>query len=220
MRVIVVADIHGNDTKFRRALKSVSLKKTDILVLIGDLIDRGTESKQVLDTIFLLEEKGFSNIIYIRGNHEQMLLDSIEDENKEYIWLKNGGDKTLQSFKVKFAFQIPKKYIEFINSSLMYYEYENFIFVHAGLNLNIENPFEDTKSLLWSREFDESKLINSSLSNKIVIHGHTPIHKNKILENFKRFKVINIDNGVYFNEDEFGSLTIIDITNKKINFIK
>ncbi|WP_435522956.1 metallophosphoesterase [Chryseobacterium indoltheticum] len=118
MRLIVVADIHGNNDKFRKALKSFSLRRTDKLILLGDLIDRGKKSKDVLDTIILLKNSGFDNIIIIRGNHEQMLLDSIDDENKEYIWLKNGGDKTLQSFRVNFANQIPQLYIDLIKSSV------------------------------------------------------------------------------------------------------
>lgn len=220
MRLIVVGDIHGNNEKFRRALKSVSLKKGDKLILLGDTIDRGTQTKDVLDTIFLLKDNGFNNIIYLRGNHEQMLIDSYEDENKEYIWLKNGGDKTLRSFKVNFCNQIPDKYIELIKSSIFYYEYEDYLFVHAGLNFQVEEPLKDIHSLLWTREIDEIELSNSIYSNKTIIHGHTPQPKEEIKLAFNNSKsIINLDNGVYLNKEDYGSLAIADLTNQKINFV-
>jgi serine/threonine protein phosphatase 1 len=219
MRVIVVADIHGNDDKFRKALKSVSLKKTDKLVLLGDLIDRGKKSKDVLDTIMLLKSNGFNNIIIIRGNHEQMLLDAIENSDKEYIWIKNGGDKTLQSFRVNFSSQIPRAYIELLNSSIYFYEFLDYIFVHAGLNFEIENPFEDKNAILWTREISISSFKKSKLSNKKIVHGHTPVGRKEINENFLNYEILNLDNGVYLDKEDFGTLTIADLTNNKLNFI-
>lgn len=219
MRLIVVADIHGNNEKFKKALKSFSLRKTDKLILLGDLIDRGNRSKDVLDTIILLKNSGFENIIIIRGNHEQMLLDSIEDERKEYIWLKNGGDKTLQSFRVNYSNQIPKLYIDLIKSSVFFYQYEDFLFVHAGIDFNIENPLNDANSLLWIREMNLKKYKDSKFSDKKIIHGHTPIERNEILENFSNIQILNLDNGVYLEKENYGNLTIADLTNKKLNFI-
>lgn len=219
MRIIAVADIHGNDEKFRLALKTVSLKKTDILVLIGDLIDRGKNSKKVLDTILLLKQNEFENIIYIRGNHEQLLLDCLEDEDKDYIWIKNGGDKTLQSFRINYPKQMPQIYIELINSSILYYEYEDYLFVHAGINFESDKPLEDKHSLLWIRDISLLDHEKSDLASKKIIHGHTPIGRNEIVENFKSFKILNLDNGVYLKKEDYGMLTIVDLTNKKIHFI-
>lgn len=219
MRLIAVADIHGNNDKFRKALKKVSLKKTDILVLLGDVIDRGNNSKDVLDTILLLKESGFDNIIFIRGNHEQMLLDAVENEDDEYKWIKNGGDKTLLSFRVNFCNQIPLKYINLLKSSQFYYEKDNFLFVHAGLNLEVESPLEDIKSLLWIREMSLDLYRNSTFSSKKLIHGHTPVSSVEILKNFNNIEILNIDNGIYLKNEDFGKLTITDLTNHKIYFI-
>lgn len=219
MRVIVVADIHGDNEKFRMALKSISLKKVDKLILLGDLIDRGKKSKDVLDTILLLKDTGFKDIIIIRGNHEQMLLDSIENSDNEYIWLKNGGDKTLQSFRVNYSNQIPQKYVDLIRSSIYYYEFLDFIFVHAGLNFEQENPFNDIKTLLWTRNMSLSDYKKSKLRNTKIIHGHSPIKRTEIIENFKKIEILNLDNGVYFDDEEYGKLTIADLTNKTLHFI-
>ncbi|MCT3728311.1 serine/threonine protein phosphatase [Elizabethkingia anophelis] len=219
MRIIVVADIHGENDKFRKALKSVSLKKSDKLILLGDVIDRGESSKDTLDTLVLLRKNGFQNIIYIRGNHEQMLLDSIEDEDKEYIWIKNGGDKTLKSFRVNYANQIPENYIDLIKSSIYYYEFENYLFVHAGLNFELKEPLNDINSLLWIRNMSLGKYEKSVFSTKKIIHGHTPIERSLIIENFQHFSILNLDNGIYLKGKEFGRLTIADLTNHKILFI-
>ncbi|PQA90388.1 serine/threonine protein phosphatase 1 [Chryseobacterium piscicola] len=219
MRLIVIADIHGNDEKFRKALKSVSLKKTDKLILLGDLIDRGKKSKQVLDTIILLKDTGFKDIIMIRGNHEQMFLDSIEDESKEYMWLRNGGDKTLQSFRVNYLNQIPKLYLDLIKSSVYFYEYNDFLFVHAGIDFNSKDPLNDTKSLLWTREMTLENYRNSKFSEKKIVHGHTPIDRNQIIESFSNIEILNLDNGVYLEKENYGNLTVADLTNQKLNFI-
>lgn len=218
-RIIAIADIHGNNKKFREALKAVSLKKVDTLVLLGDLIDRGSYSKDVLDTLLLLKKEGFDNIIYIRGNHEQMLLDAYYDENKEYIWLKNGGEKTLQSFRVNFCNQIPNNYIKLIETSVLYYFFEDFLFIHAGVNFEHANPLDDKESLLWLRKISKDLYKKSSFASKKIVHGHTPISREEILQQFSEMEIINIDNGVYFKEEGYGKLTIADFTNSKIYFI-
>lgn len=220
MRTIVIGDLHGNDIAFRKALKTVSLKKEDKLILLGDLIDRGRDSKGVLDTIILLLESGFKNIICLRGNHEQMLLDAFYDASKEAIWLKNGGDKTLLSFMSNFTDEIPLKYIKLIETFDNYHIQGEDIFVHAGLNLKIDNPLEDIKSMLWIRNMDIEDLSNTQLKNFRIIHGHTPKKKNEIIEDFNTSKkVLCLDNGGYLNEKEYGQIVVADLTNNKIFFI-
>ena len=219
MRIIVVADIHGDDERFRQALKSVSLKKTDKLILLGDLIDRGKNSKKVLDTLLLLKNTGFENITYIRGNHEQMLLDAIDNEEKEYNWIKNGGDETLKSFRVNFANQIPDIYKKLLETSIFFLEYQNYFFVHAGLNFELEDPLKDTHSMMWTRDISFELYKKSSFFSKKIVHGHTPIEQSQIQESFNSNNIINLDNGIYINRKQFGKLTIADLTNNKIIFI-
>ncbi|KGE16080.1 metallophosphoesterase family protein [Sphingobacterium deserti] len=219
MRLFVVGDIHGDDKKFRAALKSVSLKKTDKLILIGDLIDRGRDSKGVLDSLTLLKSNGFDNIVYIRGNHEQMLLDAFKDPDKEYIWLKNGGDKTLLSFKVNFCDQIPKEYISLIESSVFYHQHNDYIFVHAGIDFKLDDPLSDAKSLMWTREINETAFENSAFAGKKIVHGHTPVSRSVITHSLQRSSIINVDNGVYMKNNDFGSLSIVNLDTMKANFI-
>ena len=218
MSTYIISDIHGNNTQFRRALKAVKLKKSDTLILLGDLIDRGEESKEVLDTIFLLQKHDF-NIILLMGNHEDMFLDSLNNFSTKVNWLRNGGDKTLSSFLTSDIKGIPKEYIELIEKMKLFYEKDNFIFVHAGLNMTIQNPFEDKHSILWLRKWQE--YFNSDwLGNRIIIHGHNPTHKDDILKQFAEKKnVLCIDNGSYLEKPGYGAICVLRLEDLSLKFI-
>lgn len=210
MRTFVLTDIHGNNTLFRKALKEVRLKKSDKLILLGDIIDRGEDSKAVLDTILLLKEHGFS-IDILMGNHEELFLNALEDSNSFNHWMLNGGDKTLASFLTSQPEKIPKKYITLIKSFRYYLELGNFIFVHAAINMCINDPFEDKKTMLWERE--PQKLFNAQwLGQRQVIHGHQPQSNEGIMESIHEKKaIIGIDNGVYLKRPNYGGICILEL---------
>lgn len=217
MRTFAISDIHGNNEAFRKALKFVKLKKTDNLILLGDFIDRGDDSKGVLDTILLLKENGFK-IICLMGNHEDMLLKAFENKNYLNSWIKNGGDKTLLSFLTSSIEKIPQKYIDLIKSFVYFYELNNFIFVHAALNMLIDNPFSDLHTILWERDpykyYDEKWL-----GNRILIHGHNPKEKDLIINDLKN-KILCIDNGSFLDKEGFGNICILELEKFNCNFIK
>lgn len=219
MRTFVISDLHGNNDAFRKALKHVKLKKTDCLILLGDYIDRGKNSKGVLDTIILLLENEF-NVICLKGNHEEMFLNAFESFKNLNAWLKNGGDSTLMSFLTSSIEKIPIKYIDLIKSFRNYYETDFFVFVHASLNMKIDNPYSDTKTILWER--DPLKYYDKDwIKQKTLIHGHSPTSKEEIIEKIEnRHKIICIDNGSFLKKEEFGSLCILELENLKYNFIK
>jgi len=218
MRTFVIADIHGNNTLFRKALKAVNLKKSDKVILLGDVIDRGPESKEVLDTIILLKESGFE-IICIKGNHEDMLLNSFNDDSKFYQWIQNGGTETLLSFLTDSVDKIPTKYVDLISSFSNYHLHDNFILVHAGLNTRLDDPFIDLETMLWTRNAKE--LLKSDWDrSKYIIHGHNPVHKNTIIDDIdNKSNVIGIDNGVYLKKNGFGSLSILQLETLHLEFI-
>lgn len=218
MRLFAITDIHGKNELFRKALKVIGLKKTDKLILLGDLIDRGEDSKGILDTIFLLIESGF-DIICLKGNHEQMFLDAFMNKNNLNLWVLNGGDKTLSSFLTSSIDKIPQKYIELIKSFRYYYEIEEYILVHAALNMKIDNPYSDNRTIVWER--DPLKYFNCDwLNDRKLIHGHNPISQEDILFSIHKNKsIINIDNGVYIKKAGFGSMSVLELKSKKIKFI-
>ncbi|MBF4487743.1 metallophosphoesterase [Flavobacterium sp. CSZ] len=216
MRTFAISDIHGNNDTFRKALKFIKLKKTDKLILLGDCIDRGYDSKGVLDTIILLKEHGF-NIVCLKGNHEQMFLDSFEENTKLNNWMLNGGKETLLSFLTASIEKIPSQYVNLIKSFKYYYEFKNFIFVHAAINMLIEKPFDDTRSMLWSREQDN--LINLNwLKGRVVVHGHNPTPRKDIIKSLLG-QIICIDNGSFIKKRNYGSICVLELENLNINFI-
>lgn len=219
MRTFLVSDIHGNNELFRKALKQVAFKKTDKLIILGDLIDRGPDSKGVLDTILLLLDSGL-NVECLMGNHEKLFLDaplSIDNLNQ---WLINGGDKTLASFLVSSIEKIPQKYFDLVRSFHYYKEYDGFILVHAALNMKIEQPFSDLKALLWERE-PIKYLDDVWLNGRKLIHGHTPQSQSSILESIEQSNpIICIDNGTFLKKENYGAICILHLEKLKPEFVK
>lgn len=219
MRTFVIADIHGKNKLFRRALEEIDLQPSDALIILGDLIDRGEDSKGALDTVISLKERGY-NITCLFGNHEQMLLDSYLSENHLKLWLYNGGDKTLSSFQADSIDEIPREYIEFIRSFTYYVEHEQYIFVHAALNMKIDHPFQDIKTMIWGRD-PEDLLDTAWLGNRRLIHGHTPLELKEIQASHENNDpLLNIDNGAFLEKENFGSLCILELENNRVRFIQ
>jgi serine/threonine protein phosphatase 1 len=219
MRTFVISDIHGNNELFREALKEIGFEKEDKLILLGDLIDRGIDSKGVLDSVIQLLESGY-NIECLRGNHEQMLLDAPLSKNHLNHWLLNGGDQTLYSFRINSIKKIPPKYLNLINGFKYFDEDENFVFAHAALNMKIADPLMDIDTILWER--NPAKYLNLDwLGNRKLIHGHTPTSQAEILkaiENDER--IICIDNGSFINRKNYGTMCVLHLESLGVKFCK
>lgn len=209
-RIFAIGDIHGCFQPFKHMVETkINLKPTDKLILIGDYIDRGPEIKDVIDYIIHLQKSGF-DIVPLLGNHEAMLLEAYENKDKIPIWLINGGAQTLKSFKISNLCDIDSVYIDFFRSLPHYYSFSEFLFVHAGFNDKITDPFEDKYTMLWHC----SKIYsNPLLKDKVIVHGHRPQKAATLAQNitFNR-SVINIDTGcVYAEKEGYGKLTAIEI---------
>ena len=214
-RLFAIGDIHGCFDSFRELVEDkIEINNGDKLVLLGDYIDRGNQSKEVIDYIIELQQKGF-DIIPLIGNHESMLLDAIGNEENFFLWIQNGCSKTMESFKINSLKDFPKFYIDFFKALPFYYSYKKFIFVHAGFNDEISNPFEDKYHMIWTCR---GKYSNPILRDKTIIHGHSPIPesscKRRIQENNP---VINIDTGcVYSDNVGYGLLSAIELNSMKL----
>ncbi len=211
-RIIALGDIHGCSKTFKALLhKGIKLKKSDEVFCLGDYIDRGPDSKGVVDLILDLRAKGYK-IHTIRGNHEQLMIDSETDEKENKIWLRNGGEKTLQSFSVNKFSELKTHYQNFFKETKHYLEKDNFIFVHAGLDFSKADIFENKYAMLWTRDLWVSE---EKLGGKIIIHGHTIKTLETIIKQLGK-NVINIDGGCVYNESPlYGNLVAIDLTNSK-----
>ena len=148
-RLFAIGDIHGCFDSLKELVENkIQLQKSDKLILLGDYIDRGDKSKEVIDYIIELQEKGF-NIVPLMGNHETMLLDAYENEKNISIWIQNGGNETLKSFDINSIKNLNPMYLKFFRELEHYYSLDEFLFVHAGFNDNLVNPFTDFYSMLW-----------------------------------------------------------------------
>lgn len=215
MRRFAVSDIHGCFKTFRHLIENIiALQKKDYLFLLGDYIDRGPDSKGVLDYILQLKEAGY-NLVALRGNHEVLALESLNNPTKYDSWIINGGQKTLNSFGVSDIHEIPELYFRVFGSLPYYTLLPDYWLVHAGFNFKADNIFEDYHAMLWIRNW-YSNINLEMLQGQIIVHGHTPIKPKEILENLdlRAYPAINIDAGCTFGR----SLCALDLDKQTVVF--
>jgi len=147
-----------------------------------------------------------------------LLLGAFENEKSVSKWIQNGGKVTLKSFGITSKKNIDSKYITFFKELKYYYSLDDFLFVHAGFNDNVVNPFTNFYSMLWKTKESYN---NPLLTNKTVVHGHNPISAAKCHDRVKsKHSVINIDTGcVYKDKDGFGRLTAYECNDGRILFV-
>ena len=212
-RTFVIGDIHGCAATLRRLVDdTLRPAPADRLYLLGDLIDRGPDSKGVLDFIFELRERGQS-VSSVRGNHEEMCLHAGDGYFEMDLWSANGGLATLESFQADGPGDIPHLYREFLGSLPLYILLENFVIVHAGLNFDTAGPFDDTDAMLWTRS---THVDRQRIGGRRLICGHTPVPRT-LLETSLNSSRIMLDNGCVFEDRagmgclaalELGSMTV------------
>ena len=214
-----ISDIHGCAKTFRHLVKEVlQLKPDDELFLLGDYIDRGPDSKGVIDFILELKRHGYK-VRTLSGNHEAMMIDALEDEEYLAHWNFNGGRQTLASFGVKAIRDIPESYWLFLQHLEYYIALDDYFLVHAGFNFRAEDPFADINSMLWIRDFPVDEAL---LGERKIVHGHTPTSIFKIAQNIDNSPlVINIDGGcVYTNRMVgLGYLAGLNLDTLEYNFV-
>lgn len=214
-RCFAIPDIHGCALTFRRLVEEViRLDKGDSLYLLGDMIDRGPRSREVVDTIRRLQAEGYA-VHPLRGNHEDMLVRSCVDRNNFHLWMLNGGRATLDSFGIEDACELPSHYRAFFEELPFYIELDDFILVHAGLNFQAVDPLLDTEAMLWTRS---SEVKRERIKGKRVICGHTPQSREAIRRSLSGNR-ITLDNGcVYAGEPELGNLTALELNSMTLYF--
>jgi len=218
--IYAISDIHGCCATFKALVKKqIKLQKTDKLFLLGDFIDRGPDSKGVLDFVMELIQEDYQ-VFPLLGNHEWLMLKGFEQVDMLYSWLENGGRATLASFNAREIEEIPQKYIEFVRSFALYVDIPEFYLVHAGFNFEANDFLENKYSMLWIRNWYRN--INlEALGKKIIVHGHTPRKKEDIMSDFENmpYPVINIDAGCFaHNREGYGNLCAVNLTEMKLLF--
>ena len=195
-----IGDIHGCNRSFCALLDALHPDAADRLILLGDYIDRGPDSKGVIDTIVRLREHGHE-VVCLRGNHEQMLLDAVggDAQDREY-WVLNGGHSTLKSFGVHRPEDIPAHYLDFFTDTRYWYETGDYLCVHGGLDFSHTDPLSRPESLLWMRGW-YAGIDYAWLGKRIILHGHTPVDTGTINTQhaaLAKQQYLNLDNGCVY----------------------
>jgi serine/threonine protein phosphatase 1 len=220
----VIPDVHGC-VKTLKSLVTDLIRPTrnDALYFLGDYIDRGPDSKGVIDYIRFLQKDEYT-IIALKGNHEDFMVELYDAEvRSKNIWLHNlgnrkhkswmaiGGRPTLESFGVQHVRDIPVEYIEWMKNLPYFVSLDDFVLVHAGLNFKNDDPFEDKHAMLWLRDYE---IKPEKIGNRRIIHGHVPVNMELITLSAanKSYKFIDIDNGPYISGREgFGNMVALNL---------
>lgn len=193
MNIYAIGDIHGCFDHLKELLTNLQYTPEDQLIFLGDYIDRGPNSYEVVEYLIQFQIT-HQNVVFLKGNHEDMMGLSLRPQsfsNDTKTWFENGGKQTRESYQ-KNGFTLnswdtmPKSHAHFFQNLRMYYENNDCVFVHAGVPpwKYPESPLSSCSldELLWIRwEFMESE----KDFGKIIIFGHTPdfkvlYEKNKI----------------------------------------
>ena len=211
MGLIAIGDIHGCAATLNVLLDALELEPDDHIVFVGDYIDRGPDSKGVIDRLMELEQD--YECTFLRGNHESLLLGYL-NSGAFNLWRINGGIATLQSYVENGLpdINIPDDHADFVRETKMYYETDDFFFVHAGLRADLtvaENLDQcDEEVFLWEREHLEAE---SYAWEKTVVCGHTPRP-----EPINEEKLMMIDTGcVYHMQPGMGTLTAVRLPERE-----
>ena len=216
MRQFAISDIHGCAKTFQALLEQIKLQPEDELYLLGDFINRGPDSKGVIDHIWKLQEAGFQ-LFCLRGNHEQMLLSAIAHPSP----YDPPFPEFMRSFGIKKEEELPQAYVDWLLALPYYYEIGKFIFVHAGLSFDGMLPLEDLDPMLWTRDW-YAELDRKWLGQRMIIHGHTPTHRTEILFQSKalaELPILCIDAGCsHIHRLGMGHLCAVNLGTKELFF--
>jgi serine/threonine protein phosphatase 1 len=221
-RLIAIGDIHGELDKLNRLLNVVQPAEDDLFVFLGDYVDRGEDTKGVVDRLIEFREE-FPQTVFIRGNHDQMLLDAmvelgvrvgsrLRDVSQKYkdcspesdldMFISNGGSETLRSYRLMDMIDYPEEHIRFLASTLLWWRFEHFVFVHAGVSPDLQLERQDHYDLLWERMSPPGK------DGEIHVVGHHPTDGEPYFEPGR----YNLDTGAVYGQ----KLTACDVLSKEV----
>ncbi len=209
-RIFAIGDIHGCNHELKQLLARIRPDPlTDTIVFIGDYLDRGPDSRGVIDTLLDLK-KTFPHLICLQGNHESMFLNYYLEGRDEELYFANGGGITLSSYGLtltdaRAGTGFPEDHLRFLTSLPLYHETVAYLFVHAGLRPGIPLAEQSPEDLLWIR----NEFIDSDWDfGKTVVFGHTAL-----CEPLLQANKIGIDTGLVYG----GCLTCIELPSRTLS---
>ena len=196
--IYVIGDIHGCLRPLQRLLGKIEPQPGDEVIFIGDYIDRGPQSREVVEYLLGLTYR----CVFLLGNHEKMLLDFLAGDDRG-LYLANGGLATLQSYGGD-ASEIPPAHIRFYRSLRPMYEARGYLFAHAGIRPMVPLDKQKVDDLVWIRQ-EFFQFVGRF--PKPVVFGHTPLRQVLLAPDR-----IGIDTGCVYG----GKLTCLQLPERKI----
>lgn len=170
-RLIAIGDIHGHAKALKGVLDQIQPTPNDTIVTLGDCVNRGPESREVLN--LLIELQQICQLVSILGNHDDMMIAGRDDGSAFVQWMALGGKPTLRSYGQELSnTNVPDSHWELLNSFVPFYETEDFIFTHANYCWYWDMKEQPGRLLRWCSLVDE--IPEPHISGKTVILGHTP----------------------------------------------
>ena len=222
-RVYAIGDVHGCldrlATIHEQIAEDLATRPVgeSVLVHLGDYIDRGLDSAQVVDWLSHGAPVPVNRIVNLMGNHEDMMLAALPGTNKEAngTWLSNGGAESLLSWEItrkvpplEWASRIPAEHRIFLRDLETRFQCGDYLFVHAGVRPGVSLDKQERQDMLWIRE----PFLSSTLAHgAIIVHGHTPRHEPVVRPNR-----IGIDTGAVMG----GVLTCAVLEENRLGFIR
>lgn len=222
-RKLVIGDVHGGLKALEQVIERANVTSKDTLIFLGDFVDGWSQSPQVINFLIALNEQ--QNCIFVRGNHDDLLLNYLKTGTYSEEWFNHGGKSTVDAY-LKIDEQIKQQHILFLEKLLPYHlDDENRLFIHAGFTNLKGIDYEYFKPLFyWDRTLwemalalDENIPFESDLyPNRLKLYkeiyiGHTPTTKINKTVPVNKACVWNVDTGAAF----IGPLTILDIDSKE-----
>lgn len=185
-RTIAIGDIHGCSAALATILRLVAPRPGDVVVTLGDYVDRGPDSRGVIDRLIDLEARG--GLVPLLGNHEQMMLDAWERRDVPVRqnptmrgWLESGGLATLDSYGPSALLgDVPAEHLDFMRRCLPYHETDSHLFVHANYQEDVPLIHQTALMLRWESLHDF--LPGPHRSGKVAIVGHTSQKSGEVLD--------------------------------------
>lgn len=230
--VYAVGDVHGRHDLLAPLIRMITRDATDlspsqqpILVFLGDYVDRGPGSRDVVDAILALRDAPAFEVRTLKGNHEEALLRFLEEPAFGSTWAEHGGSATLASYGVQppatrtdpeawararedFAATLPAAHLDFYRSLDLISHVGDYAFVHAGVRPGVALEHQAERDLLWIRgEFLQA----AGPFGKVIVHGHTPMEEPQVTRHR-----LGLDTGAYAT----GVLTAVRLDGETQRFIQ
>jgi serine/threonine protein phosphatase 1 len=198
MSVFAIGDLHGCPNELEVLLDAIAPNRDDTVVFLGDYVDRGPAVRQLVDRLLRLRDEAFTSV-FLRGNHEDMLLAHLGIGGRHGdVYLENGGGATLASYGIPAGTSgraslalLPQEHVEFFRTCRLHHIAPPFLYVHAGIRPGVALAEQNEGDLLWIREefFSQPHALPYT-----IVFGHTPTREARIELPYR----IGIDTGLVY----------------------